>query len=93
MKHYENSFDEYIKSYIKNPLILQIKEQIDINNININSIDNFNSVILYGPPGIGKYTLALYMIHKLSPSELKYEKKMIMTYNKNNYYFKISDIH
>ena len=35
----------------------------------------------------------LSSIKKYSPSKLKYEKKISITYNKNTYYFKISDIH
>ena len=35
----------------------------------------------------------LVAIKKYSPTELKYEKKLSITYNKNNYVFKISDIH
>ena len=35
----------------------------------------------------------LAAIKKYSPSELKYEKKISVTYNKNIYFFKISDIH
>ena len=32
-------------------------------------------------------------IKKYSPTELKYEKKISLTYNKHQYFFKISDIH
>ena len=35
-----------------------------------------NNIILYGPPGIGKYTQSLAIIRKYSPSNLKYEKKI-----------------
>ena len=52
-----------------------------------------DNLILYGPAGIGKYTQALMIIKNFSPSQLKYEKKMVLTYNKLTYYFKISDIH
>jgi hypothetical protein len=35
----------------------------------------------------------LHCIKKYSPTELKYEKKLCITFNKESYYFKISDIH
>ena len=35
----------------------------------------------------------LKSIKKYSPTELKYEKKISITYNKQQYFFKISDIH
>jgi hypothetical protein len=52
-----------------------------------------NNIILYGPPGIGKYTQSLAIIRKYSPSNLKYEKKISIPFNKNIYFYKISDIH
>ena len=50
--------------------------------------------IFYGPPGVGKYTQVLSLINKLSPSELKYEKKMTIQKDKqSSYIIKISDSH
>jgi len=54
---------------------------------------NPENTIFYGPSGIGKYTQVLKKIKTYSHSELKYEKKMTVTYNKQTYIFKISDIH
>jgi hypothetical protein len=85
MKYYESHFDEYIKSNIKQPL--------HTNSYNITDIDQLSNLIIYGAPGIGKYTQTLLIIKNLSPSQLKYEKKMVLSYNKLIYYFKISDIH
>lgn len=51
------------------------------------------NLILYGPQGIGKYTQSLAIIRKYSPSNLKYEKKISIPFNKNIYFYKISDIH
>ena len=85
MKHYETYYDDYIKSNMKNSLHNNI-----ITDSNINNLDN---LIIYGAPGIGKYTYALSIISNFSPSQLKYEKKMVVQFNKTTYYFKISDIH
>ena len=49
--------------------------------------------LLIGPPGVGKYTQMLRSIVKFSANELKYEKKISIAYLKQQYVFKISDIH
>ena len=88
MKFLETHFEEYInikenlhpkmnKIFAKFP-----KKLIDLKNI-----------IFYGPPGTGKYTQMLKSIRQYSPSELKYEKKISLTYNKQPFFLKISDIH
>ena len=56
-------------------------------------LDDLGNLIFYGPKGVGKYTQMLSMISRYSPSGLKYEKKMSITFNKQQYNFKISDIH
>jgi len=84
MKFYETHFDDYIKSYNKYSLH---------NSSNINKCTSFDNFIIYGPEGIGKYTQTLNLIKYHSPSNLRYEKKFELIYNKNTYYFKISDIH
>jgi len=56
-------------------------------------IQDLRNVLFYGPSGVGKYTQMLRSIQKYSPSSLKYEKKLCVTFNKIAYYFKISDIH
>ena len=63
-----------------------------INNLS-NIIENMPNFILYGPCGTGKYSEALTIIEKYSPSYLKYEKKMIINSSKNEHIIKISDIH
>ena len=90
MKFLESHFEEYIQA---------------VNNLNLNpkldkyfskfpdTLDNLGNLIYYGPSGVGKYSQMLYSIKKYSPSELKYEKKLSVTYDKKQYYFKISDIH
>jgi hypothetical protein len=56
-------------------------------------IKNLKNLIFYGANGIGKYSHMLTAIKQYSPSELKYEKKINVIYDKEPYYFKISDIH
>jgi hypothetical protein len=63
-----------------------------INNLP-KDLENTSNFILYGPCGTGKYTEALKIIERYSPSYLKYEKKMIINSLKNEHIIKISDIH
>ena len=90
MKFYQTHFEEYINECEKNNLHTSLKK---IYNNFPQNIHNLKNILFYGPPGIGKYTQMLYSIKKYSPSELKYEKKISITYNKQQYFFKISDIH
>ena len=85
MKFLESHFEEYIKANELLPLHTK--------NINITNFNELNNLIIYGPPGIRKYTQTLTILKNLSPSQLKYEKKMLLTSAKNNFYYKISDIH
>ena len=65
-----------------------------INNLCISSnVQSIPNLILYGPPGVGKYCEALKIIQYFSPSKLKYEKKMVINSIKNDHIIKISDIH
>ena len=43
-----------------------------------------SNIILYGPSGVGKYTQALTIIKKFSPTGLKYERKINFQFNKKN---------
>jgi hypothetical protein len=94
MKFMETHFDEYVSSVERINLHPNLKKYY--NNFPEN-IENMGNLIFYGPSGVGKYSQMLYSISKYSPSELKYEKKISITFNSNNkelsYYLKISDIH
>jgi hypothetical protein len=57
------------------------------------TLGELKNVIFYGPAGVGKYTQMLDSIKKYSPTELKYEKKITIVYNKQQFFFKLSDIH
>lgn len=58
-----------------------------------NAFEMLPDFLLYGPAGCGKYTEALKIIEKFSPSNLKYEKKLYISNTKTEHIIKISDIH
>lgn len=86
MKFLNTHFEEYISACKKNNLHEYITYKPS-------SIEQLNNVILYGPSGCGKYTQSLKIIQKISPSKLKYEKKLTVIFNKQLFNFKLSDIH
>jgi DNA polymerase III delta prime subunit len=90
MKFHETHFEEYIISNTKenlHPKMDKIYQKFP------KKLSDLKNLIFYGPNGVGKYTQMLKCIKNYSPSELKYEKKINVTYNKQQYFFKISDIH
>jgi hypothetical protein len=91
MKFLETHFDDYIVSNHNEPLHPKI-EKIFKSSLP-EKIENLKNIILYGPKGVGKYTQALQCIKKYSNSELKYEKRLTINSNKENFIIKISDIH
>ena len=88
MKFHESHFEEYITSTQKESLHPKIDEKI-IKKFP-SKIQDLKNLIFYGPSGVGKYSLMLKSIKKYSSTELKYEKKISVTYNKEQYYFKIN---
>uniref|UniRef100_A0A6C0C376 Uncharacterized protein n=1 Tax=viral metagenome TaxID=1070528 RepID=A0A6C0C376_9ZZZZ len=82
MKFYETSFKDYIEA--KN------KHNIHKKNEQINNMEN---TIFYGPSGTGKYSYVLDIIKKFSNTNLKYEKKVTCTNDKQEHIYKMSDIH
>jgi hypothetical protein len=90
MKLCETHFEEYIIENNKinlHPKLDKIYEKFP------KTINELKNLIFYGPSGTGKYTQMLKSIKKYSPSELKYERKISVTFNKQQYFFKVSDIH
>jgi hypothetical protein len=90
MKFLETHFEEYTNAVEKNNL------HPKLGKIMANfpeTLERLGNLIFYGPSGVGKYSQMLHTIQKYSPTELKYEKKLNVTYEKDQYYFKISDIH
>jgi hypothetical protein len=90
MKFQETHFEEYISSLNKLNLHPKLEKVYSHFPSSINKLGN---LIFYGPSGIGKYSQMLYSIKKYSHSDLKYEKKLSIIFNKDVYFFKISDIH
>jgi hypothetical protein len=90
MRFYETHFEDYI---LENNRVNLHTKLCKIYDNFPKSINNLKNVIFYGPSGTGKYTQMLKAIKRYSPTELKYEKKISVSYNKLQYFFKISDIH
>jgi hypothetical protein len=88
MKYYEDHFDEYLtanKRMNLHPSLHKVYCKFPKNKM--------CNAIFYGPGGVGKYTQMLLAIKKYSPTELKYEKRMSITFNNEPVYIKMSDIH
>ena len=90
MKYCETHFEEYITENNRENMHPKLEK---LYNKFPKDISDLRNLIFFGPSGVGKYTQVLSAIKKYSPTELKYEKKMIINYNKQQYFFKISDIH
>ena len=90
MKFLETHFEEYTNEVSK--LNLHPKLEKYYSHFP-DTLDKLGNIIFYGPSGVGKYSQMLHAIRKYSPTDLKYEKKLSLTYDKKQYFFKISDIH
>ena len=90
MKFQETHFEEYISAVTK----INIHQKLEKTYAHFpSSINQLGNLIFYGPSGVGKYSQMLYSIKRYSHSELKYEKKLSIVFNKDVYVFKISDLH
>jgi len=88
MKLLEDHFDEYLtanKRFNLHPPLLKLYSKLPKHKM--------SNIIFYGPSGVGKYTQMLVAIKKYSATDLKYEKRMLITFNKEPIYIKMSDIH
>lgn len=92
MKFYERHFDEYLKSADRYNLHPQLNVGEYVHNPETSMV-GFENTIIYGPGGSGKYTQALEIIRKYSPSALKYERHIFASTEKQDYMYHISDIH
>lgn len=50
-------------------------------------------MLFYGPPGAGKYTQALRVIAKYSPSGLRYDRPLNVKHEKGQMTIRVSDVH
>lgn len=90
MKYYESTYEEYINAVMKYSLHDELNS---VHNSFPSKISQLENMIIYGPTGVGKYSQVLYLLKKYSPSEMKYEKRMTANTDKQEYIYKISDIH
>ena len=92
MRYHESLFEEYLAKHDSKPLHPKIAELLEGAPAELGALGN---VILYGPPGIGKYTHALSLLRRYSPTDMKYEKKMSIasSRSKSPIILKISDVH
>jgi hypothetical protein len=90
MKFYESHYEEYITTAEQADLHPELET---IRKSFPQKLSQFGNLIIYGPSGVGKYSQMLRFIKKYSPSDLKYEKKITTQTEKQQYIYKISDIH
>ena len=90
MKFYDTHFEDYLLSHDKVSLHPKLSKFYKTFPDYLSKLKN---IIFYGPKGVGKYTQMLAAIRRYSPTDLKYEKKISITYNKNIHFLKLSDIH
>ena len=91
MKYYETRFEDYINANKKVNLHPKLQTLYKLFPEDMNDL---NHMIFYGPAGVGKYTQVLSSIKKYSSTNLKYLRKINITYQKKHEYsFKTSDIH
>lgn len=80
MRFYETTYEDYMRAsrqYDLHPELVPWIQSLP------SSIQQCPSLILYGPSGTGKYTQALRIIERFSPSQLKYMKYMTVQQKEN----------
>ena len=90
MKYYETHFDDYITSIEQYNLHPEINKTLQLFPNKVNQLEN---LIIYGPSGVGKYSQVLKLLKKYSPSGLKYDKNITVQTDKQQYNYRMSDIH
>lgn len=90
MKYYETSFDEYIQSAEMHNIHPELADTFSKFPA---SIYQFENTVIYGPSGVGKYTQLLLALKRYSPSQMKYDKRITLSTDKQEYIYRISDIH
>ena len=90
MKFYESHYEEYLESMNKYNLHPELSDTFNALPANYAQMGN---LILYGPSGSGKYTQSLAILKLYSSTELKYDKKITIQTEKQDYTYHISDVH
>lgn len=90
MKYYETLYEDYINS---NELYNIHPELNDTLCKLPKQVEALPNLLIHGPSGTGKYTQVLKILKIYSPSELKYDKKITIATDKQQYIYHISDIH
>jgi hypothetical protein len=90
MKFYESHYEDYLESLSRYNIHPELEP---VYNALPKHISQLGNIIVCGPPGVGKYSQVLRMLHKYSPSGLKYDKKITTQTEKHDYTYHISDIH
>jgi len=90
MKYYETHYEDYILSVEKYNMHPEMNKTF---NKFPSKLSQLKNLIFFGPTGIGKYSQVLKMLKRYSPSELKYDKKITAVTEKQQYIYRISDIH
>jgi len=97
-RYYETTFEEHVQAVNRSNLHPELTTYFEDFPKNVRDLRN---VLFYGPPGVGKYSQALTMIKKYSPSGLKYDKRIGFgdkiekkkTKKSSDYTIRASDIH
>ena len=97
MKFYETHFEDYCKSNEK------FQEDYAKRNFsggdtvvpteNATPLPKPKNMIVHGSSGVGKYTHVLSLLQPYSSCQLKYDKKIKASTDKQSYTYRISDIH
>jgi hypothetical protein len=90
MKFYESHYEDYLESVQLHNIHPELES---LHRALPKHISQLGNIIVYGPPGIGKYSQVLRILQKYSPSGLKYDKKILIQTDKVDYTYHISDIH
>jgi len=75
MKYCETTFEEYVRASHRNDIHPEVTDLIAQLPAHVQQCP---SMILYGPSGVGKYTAALRIIEKYSPSRLKFQRRIAL---------------
>uniref|UniRef100_A0A6C0D355 Uncharacterized protein n=1 Tax=viral metagenome TaxID=1070528 RepID=A0A6C0D355_9ZZZZ len=90
MKYHETSFEDYYHSVLRYNLHPELNDVFTKFPKKASQLEN---LVIYGPSGSGKYSQIIKLLKQYSPTELKCDKKMTANTEKQQYIYRISDIH